>query len=269
MSSDEAGVYRDIRYWVEGRVGRIELHRPRSLNAWTPGMGMELLDAVRRASADDKVGSVLVTGAGRSFCAGADVKVPRELTPDGVPDLSTRLRTIYNPIVTSIRESPKPFVGAIHGASAGLGVSLALSCDLLIAAEDAYLTLAFAKIAVMPDGGSTAFLAERIGLARSAELCTLGERLYAPQALDWGLVNAIFPATELGSAAVQMATRLAQLDPERLAQIKWLLGAATGRALGDQLELEATLQQRHGSTFDYDEGRKAFGQKRASRFQGR
>lgn len=261
--------YSDIRYTVAGAVGHIELHRPDALNAWTPDMGRELLDAVRAASSDHAVRAVLVTGAGRAFCAGADVKNARELTSDGHPDLSTRLREVYNPVVAEIRAAPKPFVAAVHGACAGLGVSLALACDLVVAAEDAYLLLAFVRLGVMPDGGTTAFLAERVGLARAAELCMLGEKLPAAKALNWGLVNAVHPVDDLAPAARTLAERLAAAPTTALASIKQALVSAAQASLADQLELEAQLQQRHGATADYAEGRAAFVEKRRARFSGR
>ena len=260
--------YTDICYKVSGAVGHIELHRPDALNAWTPAMGRELLDAVRRASGNDAVRAVLVTGAGRAFCAGADVKNAREVTPEGHPDLSIRLREIYNPIVAEIRSAPKPFVAGIHGACAGLGVSLALACDLVVAAEDAYLLLAFVRLGVMPDGGTTAFLAERVGLARAAELCMLGERLPAAKALDWGLLNAVHPLDELPQAARALAERLAGAPTVAVASIKQALVAAAQASLTGQLELEAQLQQRHGPTADYAEGRAAFAGKRQATFTG-
>ncbi|MCF7548588.1 enoyl-CoA hydratase-related protein [Pseudonocardia sp. WMMC193] len=260
--------YADIRYQVSDGVAHLELHRPDALNAWTPDMGRELLDAVRRAGADPEVRAVLVTGAGRSFCAGADVKSPREVTPEGHPDLSTRLREIYNPIVETIRATPKPFVAAVHGACAGLGVSLALACDLLVAADDAYLLLAFVRIGVMPDGGVTAFLAERVGLARAAQLCMLGDKLPAAQALDWGLVNAVHPVDEVRDRARELALRLAAAPTVAIGSMKRALSAAAQQGLRAQLELEAELQQRHGATADYAEGRAAFVEKRPARFVG-
>jgi 2-(1,2-epoxy-1,2-dihydrophenyl)acetyl-CoA isomerase len=260
--------YRYIRYEVVDAIAHIELHRPEALNAWTPGMGRELLDAVRRASADDAVRAVLVSGAGRAFSAGADVKNEREVTTAGEADLTTRLREIYNPIVLAVRAAPKPFVAAVHGACAGLGVSLAMSCDLVVAAEDAYLLLAFVRIGVMPDGGSTAFLAERIGLARAAELCMLGDKLPAGKALEWGLVNAVHPAEGLPAAARSLAERLAAAPTVALASVKLALNAAAHPSLAEHLALEADLQQRHAATCDYAEGRAAFGEKRPARFTG-
>ncbi|MFR9806844.1 enoyl-CoA hydratase/isomerase family protein [Pseudonocardia sp. RS010] len=260
--------YRDVRYEVQGAVAHIELHRPEALNAWTPEMGRELLDAVRRAATDDTVRAVLITGAGRAFCAGADVKNAREQTSTGEADLTTRLREIYNPIVLAVRAAPKPFVAAVHGACAGLGASLALACDLLVAAEDAYLLLAFIRIGVMPDGGATTFLAERVGLSRAAELCMLGDRLSAARALDWGLVNAVHPADELLAAGRALAERLAAAPTAALASVKTALNAAAHPNLATHLEMEADLQQRHAATADYAEGRAAFAEKRQARFTG-
>lgn len=257
-----------VKYSVTDAVAHIELHRPTSLNAWTAGMGRELLAAVRRATADPEARSGLITGAGAAFSAGADVKDKRELTPAGDPDLSTRLRTIYNPIVLGIRESPKPFVAAIHGACAGLGVSLALACDIVVAAEDAYFLLAFVRIGVMPDGGATAFLPERIGYTRAAELCLLGERLPASTAHAWGLVHHLASPDTLHTEGRRIAVRLASVETDELGRVKRALGRDHLDALRRQLELEADLQQRHGPSHDYAEGRAAFAAKRAARFIG-
>lgn len=258
-----------VRYRVDRAVAYIELNRPDTLNAWTPDMGRALLDAARRAGADGAVRAVLVTGAGRAFCAGADVKNRRELTLEGEPDLTTRLKQIYNPIVREIRSAPKPYVAAVQGACAGLGVSLALACDLLLAADDAFFLLAFVRIGVMPDAGATAFLAERVGLARAAELCMLGEKLPATKAEQWGLVNAVHPAGRLRPAAEALAMRLAQAPTVALGSMKRALSSAAQRHLADQLELEATLQQRHATTWDYQEGRRAFVEKREPVYHGR
>lgn len=261
--------YTDISYTVTGSVANIELNRPHALNAWTPQTGAELLHAVERAAADEGVRAVLVTGAGTAFCAGADVKSARESTRAGYPDLSSRLRTHYNPIVMAIREAAKPFVAAVQGPCAGLGVSLALACDLLIASEDAYLLLAFVRIGVMPDAGATAFLVERIGLTRANQLCMLGEKLSAAEAESWGLVNAVHPGDELRSAGEALAERLAAGPTVAIGSMKRALTAAAQSTLRGHLELEAALQHRHGDTADYAEGRAAFVEKRSTAFTGR
>lgn len=261
--------YADLRYRSAAGVAHIELHRPQALNAWTPAMGRELLDAVRQVSSDDAVRAVLITGAGTAFYAGADVKNARELTADGSPDLAGRLREIYNPIVLGIRCAAVPFVAAVQGPCAGLGVSLALACDLVLAAEDAYLLLAFVRWGVLPDGGATAFLAERVGLARAAQLCKLGERLPARRALEWGQINAVHPPADLLPAAQGLAERLAAGPTVALGNIKRALGAAAQGHLAAQLELDATLQAEHGRTWDYAEGRAAFLDKRRPDIRGR
>jgi 2-(1,2-epoxy-1,2-dihydrophenyl)acetyl-CoA isomerase len=258
-----------IRYHQDGGVAHLELNRPEALNAWTPEMGLALLAALRRAAADPSVRAVLITGAGRAFCAGADVKNARELMPNGDPDVSGRLRDIYNPIVLEIRSAPKPVIAAVHGACAGIGASLALACDLILAAEDAYLMMAFVRIGVMPDGGISYFLAERVGLARAAQLTMLGERLPAATALSWGLVNELHPAAELLPAARALAARLAAGPTVALANVKRTLNEAAQAGLAAHLAREADRQQEHGGTFDYAEGRAAFIEKRPVRFEGR
>lgn len=254
---------------VAGGCAHVELNRPESLNAWTPELARELLALLRRHCADPGVRAVLLTGAGRAFSTGADVKQARELLPNGDPDLSSRLLELYNPIVLEIRTAPKPVVAAVQGAVAGLGVSLALACDLILAAEDAYFLLAFVRIGVMPDAGAATMLAERVGLARAAQLAMLGEKLPAAQALDWGLVNAVHPREHLAEAAQTLAARLAGGPTVALGNIKRSLTAAAQRDLAEQLDFEARLQQEHGATDDYAEGRAAFIEKRTAVFRGR
>ena len=259
----------DVRTERSGAVAHLELNRPEALNAWTPDMGRELLAALRDVGRDPEVRAVLITGAGRAFCAGADVKVPRELTPDGEPDLHTRLETIYNPIILEVRRMPKPVVAAVHGAAAGLGFSLALACDLVLAAESATFLLAFVKLGLVPDGGALAHLVQRVGAVRAAQLAMLGERLDARRALEWGLVNAVHPDEELRERAWELAERLAAGPTVALASMKELIDASTGLDLEAQLALEPRVQQRHASTADYAEGVAAFKEKRPPRFAGR
>jgi 2-(1,2-epoxy-1,2-dihydrophenyl)acetyl-CoA isomerase len=259
----------DVKVQRRGAVAHLELHRPDALNAWTPDMGRELLAAVRGAGADDEVRAVLLTGAGRAFCAGADVKVPRELTPDGVPDLHTRLEKIYNPIILELRRMPKPVVAGVHGAAAGLGFALALAADLVVAARSASFLLAFVRLGVIPDGGSLSHLAARVGSVRAAQLAMLGEKLPAATAFEWGLVNEVVDDEELPAAALALAERLAEGPTVALASMKEVLGAVSADRLEEHLALEARLQQRQAPTADYAEGVAAFKEKRPPRFTGR
>jgi 2-(1,2-epoxy-1,2-dihydrophenyl)acetyl-CoA isomerase len=246
----------------------VRMNRPQALNAWTPEMGRELLAAVRDASADRGVRAVLLTGAGRAFCAGADLRVPRETLPDGTPDLSSRLREIYNPIMLAVAQAPKPFVAALNGPAAGIGVALALSCDLILAAESAYLLLAFVNIGLVPDGAAAFLLASRAGFARASELALLGRRLPAARAREWGILNEVWPDEEFAARSQEYAARLAAGPTVALANAKLALRAGAQAGLAEALERDAALQQAQASTRDHLEGVAAFREKRPPRFTG-
>jgi 2-(1,2-epoxy-1,2-dihydrophenyl)acetyl-CoA isomerase len=261
----------DARTVVAHRIAAVThvvLNRPDALNAWTPEMGQELLDVLRDAGADPDVRAVLISGTGRAFCAGADVKRARDLTPEGDPDLHSRLEQIYNPIILTVRAIPKPVVAAVNGAAAGLGFSLAMACDLVVAAESATFLLAFVHIAVMPDGGVLPHLVARTGPARANQLAMLGEKLPARTALDWGLVNEVVADATLTDAALALATRLAAAPTVALASMKERVNASLGIDLAHALEQEAAVQQRHATTADYAEGVAAFKEKRPPKFIG-
>jgi 2-(1,2-epoxy-1,2-dihydrophenyl)acetyl-CoA isomerase len=253
---------------VADGVARIELNRPDSLNAWTVQLGADLLAAVDSAGGDPAVRAVLITGAGRAFSAGADLKQDASVTADGHPDVLTPLRTFYNPIIAGVRRMPKPVVAAVNGPAAGIGCSLALACDLVLASESAYFLLAFVKVALTLDGGASATLAARIGPARAAELAMLGERLEARRALEWGLVNAVHPDGELMGAADELVRRLAAGPTASYAATKRLLNERLYAGLEDHLDLEARLQQERASSADFTEGVLAFFQKRPPDFTG-
>ena len=252
-----------------GAVLQLELNRPEALNAWIPELGEQLLAAVRSAGADPDIRAVLICGAGRAFSAGADVKAPRNLTAAGEPDLSSRLQEIYNPLILELRRLPKPVVAAVQGAAAGIGASLALACDLIVAAESSYLLLAFVNIALSPDGGALPHIVARAGPARAAQLAMLGERLPAREALAWGLVNEVVADEDLRPRALELAQRLARAPTVAIGSIKELLNAASGVDLERLLAFEASLQQRHASTADHAEGIAAFKEKRRPEFEGR
>jgi 2-(1,2-epoxy-1,2-dihydrophenyl)acetyl-CoA isomerase len=247
----------------------IELNRPDNLNAWNLQLGLDLRTAIERARDDDAVRAVMVTGAGRGFSSGADLREQRDTSEESLPDLSARLREVYHPVLVGLREMPKPVVAAVNGPAVGIGCSLALACDLIIAAESAYFLLAFVNIGLIPDGGSTAFVPARAGHARAFEMALLGERVPAAKALEWGLVNRVVPDDELASEARSLVERLAAGPTLAYANAKRLLNRRQYADLEGQLEAEADAQREQGATADFIEGVVAFAEKRPPRFTGR
>jgi 2-(1,2-epoxy-1,2-dihydrophenyl)acetyl-CoA isomerase len=252
-----------------GPVGRLTLNRPESLNAWTTQFGHELLDVVSGDAADDAVRAVLITGAGRGFSSGADLRAGFDPADDGMPDIHKELHDVYHPAIIGIRRLPKPVVAAVNGPAVGIGCSLALACDLVMAAESAFFGLAFVNIGLMPDGGSTAFVPPAVGRARALQMALLGERVPAAQALDWGLVNWVHPDAELLERADELVSRLAAGPTRSYAASKQALNRFIYGDLDAQLELEAELQHQLGRTTDFAEGVAAFVDKRDPDFTGR
>ena len=196
-------------------VATVELNRPAALNAWNTQLGLDLLAALRRVAEDDAVRAVLITGAGRAFSSGADLKdlSGGETTPDGRPDVYKTLTERYHPIMHAIREMGKPVIAAVNGPAVGIGCSLALCCDLIVAAESAYFLLAFVNIGLVPDGGSSLFVPSRIGMARATELAMLGERLGAARALEWGLINRVVAPASLDAEVTKLAQQISSKSP--------------------------------------------------------
>jgi 2-(1,2-epoxy-1,2-dihydrophenyl)acetyl-CoA isomerase len=249
-------------------AARILLNRPDALNAWNEQFGRDLLDAVTTVAGDNTIRAVLITGAGRGFSSGADLKEQRGSNAGGLPDLSARLTEIYHPIITGLREMPKPVVAAVNGPAVGIGCSLALATDLIVAAESAYFLLAFVNIGLVPDGGSTAFLPARVGYARAAEMAMLGERVPASQALDWGLINRVVADAELESTSTALVERLAAGPTASYAGSKRLLNRRMYADLSGQLDAEAEAQRNQGQSKDFIEGVVAFVEKRQPNFTG-
>jgi len=254
-----------IRLEVADAIATITLDRPAALNALTVPMKQELLVALQRGERDSAVRAIVLTGAGRAFCAGQDLH--ERLEPDAAP-LGEELRERYNPIARAMRGMAKPIVGAINGVAAGAGASLAFACDIRVAAEGATFALAFGRVGLVPDTGATWLLPRLVGASRAAEIALLGSVVSAEDALAIGLVTAVVPADALGAAAREMAVKLAAGAPIALALTKQALNAAWERDFEGALELEAELQDRAGRSADHAEGIAAFMAKRPPRFTG-
>jgi 2-(1,2-epoxy-1,2-dihydrophenyl)acetyl-CoA isomerase len=261
--------YEYVNLYRSGAIAKIELNRPDKRNAWNAQLGLDLLAAVRATADDPAVRAVLVTGAGQAFSSGADLTAGIDaFTPDGQPDLHRILTERYHPIITGIRRMAKPVVAAVHGAAAGIGLSLALACDLIIAAESAYFLLAFVNIGLVPDGGSSLLVPSRVGFARAAEMALLGERIPARQALDWGLINQVWPDGDLAQRADDLMTRFADGPTASYAGTKRQLNHWLYQQMDAQLEFEAGIQQEMAGSADFAEGVAAFAQKRQPHFTG-
>jgi 2-(1,2-epoxy-1,2-dihydrophenyl)acetyl-CoA isomerase len=258
-----------VNIHVTDGVATIELNRPQALNAWNAQLGADLLAALRHAGAEESVRALVITGAGRAFSSGADLKdFSGETTPEGRPDVYKTLTERYHPIMHAIRMIPKPVIAAVNGPAVGIGCSLALCCDLILAGESAYFLLAFVNIGLVPDGGSSIFVPTRVGMARASELAMLGEKLGAAKALEWGLINRVHGDEQLASEAQTLAARLAGGPTRSYAGTKRQLNNWLYARMEEQLELEAQIQQEMAGSDDFVEGAMAFVERRQARFSG-
>jgi 2-(1,2-epoxy-1,2-dihydrophenyl)acetyl-CoA isomerase len=261
--------YETINLYRRGAGAKIELNRPETRNAWNDQFSQDLLAVIREVTDDPGIRAVLVTGAGRAFSSGADLKEAAARAQSGEPrDVYRVLTERYHPLITGIRRMPKPVIAGVNGAAAGIGLSLALACDLVVAAESAFFQLAFVNIGLVPDGGSSLLVPSRVGFARAAELAILGERLDARTALDWGLINRVWPDEEFASQTAALLDRLASGATKSFAGTKRQLNRWLYERMDDQLEFEAGIQREMAASADFTEGITAFAEKRAPRFSG-
>ena len=261
--------YETLIWEQSGGAGRLTLNRPDSLNAWTPQFGHELKQVVKGEAADASVRAVMITGAGRGFSSGADLKAGFDPHPDdGRPDVRKELDDVYHPIIVGLRELEKPVVAAVNGPAVGIGASLAFACDLILAAESAFFGLAFVNIGLMPDGGSTLFVPAAVGKAHAFQMALLGERVPAQTALDWGLINQVHPDDRLIDEATALVEQMAAGPTRSYASSKKALNNMLFPNMQQQLDLEAELQHSLARTDDFMEGALAFVEKPEARFGG-
>ncbi|MEA2451093.1 MAG: 2-(1,2-epoxy,2-dihydrophenyl)acetyl-CoA isomerase [Thermoleophilaceae bacterium] len=257
-----------VLWQQDGPIGRVTLNRPGSLNAWTAEFGAALRDVITGPAADESVRAVLITGAGRGFSSGADLKAGFDPHPDdGMPNILKELE-LYHGAIVGIRRLPKPVVAAVNGPAVGIGASLALACDLVLAAESAFFGLAFVNIGLMPDGGSTLFVPAAVGKARAFQMAMLGDRVPAAQAVEWGLANYVYPDERILDEANVLVEKLANGPTRSYAGTKEALNRMLYPNMDGQLALEAELQHALARTKDFLEGVGAFVEKRAAAFTG-
>lgn len=261
--------YESILFTAADGVARLTLNRPDRLNSFNDAMHAEVRDALGRVESDPSVRVLLLTGAGRGFCAGQDLS-DRAVAPGGAPvDLGASVERNYKPLVLKLRSLPMPVVCAVNGVAAGAGANLALACDIVIAARSASFMEVFCRIGLIPDTGGTYFLPRLVGTARAMGLAMLGDKLSSEQAAAWGLIWQCVDDAELVPAVDRLLAHFAAAPTRGLAGTKRALYASPANTLEAQLDLERDLMRELGFSDDYREGVAAFIAKRAPRFTGR
>lgn len=260
--------FESIEYTVDQGVAVLTLNRPDKLNSFTQAMHLEVRAALDALQADRSVRVLVLTGAGRGFCAGQDLS-DRAVAPGAKPvDLGDSVEQFYAPLVLTLRNLPMPVICAVNGVAAGAGANLALACDIVIAAESASFVEAFCRLGLIPDTGGTWHLPRLVGMARATGLAMLGDKLSAAKAEQWGLIWRCVPDAGLMTEALAMATHFASAPTKGLAFTKEALQASYANTLPEQLKLEGAMMRELGNSHDYREGVAAFLAKRAPNFTG-
>jgi len=257
--------FKFIAYESSNGVATVTLNRPEVYNALNDAITFELQDVLKAVAKDNEVRVVVLTGAGKAFCSGQDLK---DSASQGKRSFLDSLHKRYNPIVTAMRNLPKPIVCRLNGVAAGAGCSLALACDVIVAAEEATLIEVFINIGLVPDSGSSYFLPRLVGMAKAFEMCTLGSKISAPEALKMGLVNKVVASGELDAAVKSYTDHYAKAPTKAIGIIKKMLNKSTTASLEEMLEYEAYCQEIAGSSADHKEGVQAFLEKRKPNFVG-
>jgi len=257
--------YKFLLYKNERGVATITLNRPEVYNALNDEITFELQDVLKVVAKDDTVRVVVLTGEGKAFCSGQDLKASAGAKRSFIDSLHKR----YNPIIKAIRNLPKPVVCRLNGVAAGAGCSLALACDVIVASEEATLIEVFINIGLIPDSGSSYFLPRLVGTAKAFELCTMGSKVKANDAFVMGLVNRAVPADQLDAAVAEYTNYYAKAPTKAIGLIKKMLNKSGNASLDDMLEYEAYCQEIAGNSEDYKEGVAAFLEKRKPEFRGK
>lgn len=262
-------IYEHIAVNISAGVGTLTFSRPDRLNAFNVKMHEEVGAALHRLASDRDVRALVITGAGRGFCAGQDLN-DRVVRPGGArSDLGASIERYYKPLVLALRGMPKPVIAAVNGVAAGAGANIALACDIVVAAKSASFVQAFSKLGLVPDSGGTYFLTRTLGAPRAMGLALFGEKLTAEQAAQWGLIWKCVEDSELQAEVQRMAEQLAAGPTLGYARTKLAIHEAERRALEEQLDIERDCQRELGQSNDYAEGVAAFSEKRAPRFTGK
>jgi 2-(1,2-epoxy-1,2-dihydrophenyl)acetyl-CoA isomerase len=260
--------FNTIEFDTNEGVATLTLNRPKALNSFTGEMHTEIREVMQQVTDDKNIRCLVITGAGRGFCAGQDL-ADRAMSGDsGVPDVGKSVEENYNPLIRHIMNLPKPVICAVNGVAAGAGASIALACDIVLAARSASFIQIFCKIGLIPDSGGTWNLPRAVGMARARGLALLGDRLPAETAEEWGLIWKCVDDDKLREEAKKMADHFASQPTVALGRIKKLLNASSSNTLNEQLHLELKAMQELGQSADYHEGVAAFVEKRSPVFRG-